>query len=198
MKKEKIIRSYKRRTKSGKIITVRQHRAKYDARDIVTGSLSKKSGEELANLKTNSLLPFEESDFLEWYEGSGSAGDKKVEKVLKNTLGDNTYNNLNDLAADTYTKKGGKDFLTKNIVPKYKYYQRQSQSIKQSIWRVIGDLRSGKMSSYSGMCYEPSVEEIKEYAKNVCKQEKDISIKIVKAEKSKGTPWRSIRINLKK
>ena len=41
MQKEKQVRSYKRRTKSGKIITVRSHTAKYEAADK-TGEISKR------------------------------------------------------------------------------------------------------------------------------------------------------------
>lgn len=43
MKKEKQIRSYKRRTKTGKIVTVKAHMAKYDAADK-TKEVSKKEG----------------------------------------------------------------------------------------------------------------------------------------------------------
>lgn len=49
MKKEKIIRSYKRKTKSGKVVTVKQHTAKYDAAEEMKKALAKKgAGSELA------------------------------------------------------------------------------------------------------------------------------------------------------
>ena len=44
MKKEKQVRSYKRRTKSGKIITVKAHTAKYEAADEKAKKSSKKEG----------------------------------------------------------------------------------------------------------------------------------------------------------
>ena len=44
MKKEKQIKSYTRRTKSGKTVTVRAHSAKYDAADDLVKSLLKKKG----------------------------------------------------------------------------------------------------------------------------------------------------------
>lgn len=52
MKKEKTIRTYQRRTKSGKVVTVKQHTAKYDAADRAKEMASKKgAGEELATKK---------------------------------------------------------------------------------------------------------------------------------------------------
>lgn len=56
MKKEKQVRSYKRRTKSGKIITVKAHTAKYDAADEKAKGTSKKegAGKELEERKKKS------------------------------------------------------------------------------------------------------------------------------------------------
>ena len=52
MKKEKAIRTYQRRTKSGKIVTVRQHTAKYDAAEALKEAAKKKgAGDELEALK---------------------------------------------------------------------------------------------------------------------------------------------------
>lgn len=52
MKKEKTIKTYQRRTKSGKVVTVKQHTAKYDAADKAKEMASKKgAGEELAAKK---------------------------------------------------------------------------------------------------------------------------------------------------
>lgn len=56
MKKEKTIKSYKRRTKTGKIVTVRQHTASYDASDKLKESLKKEgAGDELKRKKTSPL-----------------------------------------------------------------------------------------------------------------------------------------------
>lgn len=44
MKKEKTVKTYKRRTKTGKVVTVRQHTAKYDAADKAKKSTKKKKG----------------------------------------------------------------------------------------------------------------------------------------------------------
>ena len=52
MKKEKTIKTYQRRTKSGKVVTVKQHTAKYDAADKAKEMATKKgAGEELAAKK---------------------------------------------------------------------------------------------------------------------------------------------------
>lgn len=48
MKKEKTVRTYQRRTKSGKVVTVRQHTAKYDAAEKAKEAAKKKgAGNEL-------------------------------------------------------------------------------------------------------------------------------------------------------
>lgn len=198
MKKEKTIKAHTRKTKSGKTVNVRQHKASYEAaEDIVKDALRKKkgAGEELAsrmkkedkyevlgvdlseltdeqfkdfaegffawdekgkehvapttragfkrfcekwysgweekqnfkdgweeyrreNLSKEPSSPrssrasysmgFTKDEFKEWYEGTGSAADKRVEKILRKKLGKRGYERLNDEAADTY-KKGGAD-----------------------------------------------------------------------------------------
>ena len=125
MKKEKTVRTYQRRTKSGKIVTVRQHTAKYDAAERAKDSSKRKgAGEELEKVKTKKALQkadlfdgydFSEEDFNEWYEGTGSANDKKVAKALRKTLGRKAYNELSDLAADNYKKGGASSFFKKNV-----------------------------------------------------------------------------------
>lgn len=51
MKKEKTIRTYQRRTKTGKIVTVRQHTAKYDAAEALKKAAKYGAGDELEALK---------------------------------------------------------------------------------------------------------------------------------------------------
>lgn len=55
MRKEKTIRTYQRRTKSGKTDTVRSHKATYDAADLDVGVAVKKhgAGSEFENRKKN-------------------------------------------------------------------------------------------------------------------------------------------------
>ena len=125
MKKEKTVKTYQRRTKSGKIVTVRQHTSKYDAAERAKDSSKRKgAGEELEKVKTKKALQkadlfdgydFSEEDFNEWYEGTGSANDKKVAKALRKTLGRKAYDELSDLAADNYKKGGASSFFKKNV-----------------------------------------------------------------------------------
>lgn len=77
MKKEKQVRSYKRRTKSGKIITVKAHTAKYDAADEKAKGTSKKEGagkelEERKKKSTKLEIPLnkeEEKEVLDEVKG---------------------------------------------------------------------------------------------------------------------------------
>lgn len=78
MKKEKQVRSYKRRTKSGKIITVKAHTAKYEAADEKAKKSSKKegAGKELEERKKKPVqleIPFDKEE------------EKKVLEEVKET-----------------------------------------------------------------------------------------------------------------
>lgn len=175
MKKEKQVRSYKRRTKSGKTVTVKAHTAKYEAADKakevskregagkeleerkkkpvqleipfgkeeekkvlddVKESTKKESAKKPAEKKptkkvrpvgsgTNGPTPKRESgaktsdskpttsepaftaaEFKEWYNGTGSAADKKVAKALRAQLGRSGYRKLEDEAIDNYSSRG--------------------------------------------------------------------------------------------
>lgn len=122
MQKEKQVKSYQRRTKSGKVVSVKAHTAKYTAAEekAKESARSKKgSGEELEKLKEAKALSekdlgFSMEDFAEWYNGTGSEVDKRVEKVLKKHLGKDGYKELNNYAADNY-KRGGHKSMFKNL-----------------------------------------------------------------------------------
>lgn len=67
MKKEKQVRSYKRRTKSGKIVTVKAHTAKYDAAEERAKEASKRpgAGKELEERKKKPVqleVPFDKEE----------------------------------------------------------------------------------------------------------------------------------------
>ena len=88
MKKEKTIKAHTRKTKSGKTVNVRQHKASYEAaEDIVKDALRKKkgAGEELASRKKKEdeisdydSMGFTKEEFNDWYEGAGTPADRKV------------------------------------------------------------------------------------------------------------------------
>ena len=172
MKKEKTIRTYQRRTKSGKVVTVRQHTASYDAAEKLREMAKKKgAGKEFEDRKSKGMpdpsLPLEQyldelskrkkgseaedsadvskeakkgdekkttkkvrsvgsgtktsmkttsasasspaftaAEFKEWYRGTGSAADKKVEKALRAQLGRAGYRKFEDEAIDNYSSRG--------------------------------------------------------------------------------------------
>lgn len=94
MKKEKQVRSYKRRTKSGKTVTVKAHTAKYEAADEKAKEVSKKpgAGKELEERKKKPVqleLPFdkeEEKKVLDEVKGEEKKStSKKSEKSAEKT-----------------------------------------------------------------------------------------------------------------
>lgn len=66
MKQEKQVKSYTRRTKSGKTITVKAHTAKYEAADKKDASKKKGAGKEIEDLKGKKGVNILDSD--EWFE----------------------------------------------------------------------------------------------------------------------------------
>lgn len=57
--------------------------------------------------KSDSSAPaFTAAEFKEWYNGTGSAADKKVAKALRAQLGRAGYRKLEDEAIDNYTPRG--------------------------------------------------------------------------------------------
>lgn len=68
----------------------------------------KKSSKATSSAKTTkaSEPAFTAAEFKEWYRGTGSAADKKVEKALKKQLGREGYRKLEDEAIDNYSSRG--------------------------------------------------------------------------------------------
>lgn len=190
MKKEKKIRTYQRRTKSGKMVTVKAHTAKYDAAEKAK-ELAKKKGagdelEERKKKKTPQLeLPFDENsdkdvlnevkevekketkkstkadtpkkeaktktttktkatdsktsepaftaaEFKEWYQGTGSAADKKVAKALRAQLGRSGYKKLEDEAIDNYSARGHLSMFKRVSTPTTETSTKTSSKMKES------------------------------------------------------------------
>lgn len=92
MKKEKQVKSYKRRTKSGKTVTVKAHTAKYEAADEKAKEVSKKpgAGKELEERKKKPVqleIPFgkeEEKKVLDEVTKEDEKTQKKQLSRLKN------------------------------------------------------------------------------------------------------------------
>lgn len=122
VQKEKQVKSYTRKSKSGKQVQVKSYSAKYDsAEDMVKEALKQKkgAGKELLETKKNQKVEnipdydFSMDDFAHWYEGDGSKQDKAVEKSLRKILGKKNYEALNDYVADNYKKGGHKSAFKK-------------------------------------------------------------------------------------
>lgn len=123
MKKEKQIKSYTRRTKSGKTVTVRAHSAKYDAADDLVKSLLKKKGsgkefelavdtkgvDKLVNEMADSgrlTVPVSKEEFRAWYHEPDSVAGKAAGKKLRSVLGSKEYKKLDETASSGYSTKG--------------------------------------------------------------------------------------------
>lgn len=118
MKKEKQIKTHQRRTKGGKTVIVRAHKAKYDAAEELKKSLTKKkgAGDELESRRSkvedvSPDLGFTDAEYKEWYHWDQEGDPKnktalKVEKALIAKMGKRAYNKyFNDLS-DSYSARG--------------------------------------------------------------------------------------------
>ena len=146
MKKEKQVRTYQRKTKSGKLVTVKAHTAKYDAAEKAKEMLKKKgAGNELDELKKKKgvqlELPFDEEDL-----------EKKVEESVKETetpKKENKKHGGNKRENDAIKKHG----LTKSEV---KLLKENGYSIASGRWEDGG----GKVDP------KTALKDIKGYLKN--------------------------------
>lgn len=87
MKKEKTIRTYQRRTKTGKVVTVKQHTAKYDAAEALKEAAKKKgAGDELEKLKKKSVDKPTEEEVAEFEKLLDSFPEELDERERKMRL----------------------------------------------------------------------------------------------------------------
>lgn len=161
MKKEKTIRTYQRRTKSGKMVTVRQHTASYDAAEKAMEVAKRKgAGEELEAKKGKKLkeTPIVEqpkneelssSDFKEWYhfnewdtpKKSWPEAVRKVDAHLRKTLGKKAY--------DEYCSKIDEGYSKRGHLKSYKDFSASSNSSAAKSKSADVKISSGWMSSSS-------------------------------------------------
>lgn len=115
MKVEKKVRTYTRKSKTGKMVVVKAHTAKYEAAKEKPKKGSGKEIKELMGKKKTPIVekpepeleaPFTKDEFKEWYEGTGSVADKKVAKALRKQLGRSGYRKFEDEAIDNYSPRG--------------------------------------------------------------------------------------------
>ena len=118
MKKEKTVRTYQRRTKSGKMVTVREHKASYDAAEEARKAAAKKAGagSELSKkkaIKEENPLGFSEADYKEWYHwdmenDANNEAALRVEKALTKKMGKKAYNKYLEDMSNSYSARGHK------------------------------------------------------------------------------------------
>lgn len=118
MKKEKTVRTYQRRTKFGKMVTVHEHKASYDAAEEARKAAAKKSGagSELSKkkaVKEESPLGFSADDYKAWYhwdmeDDANNEAALRVEKALTKSMGKKAYNKYLEDMSNSYSARGHK------------------------------------------------------------------------------------------
>lgn len=118
MKKEKTVRTYQRRTKSGKMVTVHEHKASYDAAEEARKAAAKKAGagSELSKkkaVKEESPLGFSADDYKAWYhwdmeDDANNEAALRVEKALTKKMGKKAYNKYLEDMSNSYSARGHK------------------------------------------------------------------------------------------
>ena len=122
MKKEKTVKSYQRRTKSGKVITVRQHTAKYEASDKKEASRKDGAGTELGNKKFKILDKM-------WRDMVDGMSDS----ALYNSL--YTHDYLDSSLAEQYSDlKHFSDYIR---LPENKRTKRMSKTLRDDIKKIL-------------------------------------------------------------
>lgn len=113
MQKTKTVRAHKRKTKSGKTVTVKQHTAKYDAAEAARKAFLKDSraGSEYASIKDMPTHGISADDFKEWYhwdldDDPNNEAALRVKEALVKKLGKKGYQDYEDKMTDSYTRRG--------------------------------------------------------------------------------------------
>lgn len=132
MKKEKQVRSYKRRTKSGRTVTVKAHTAKYEAADEKAKEVSKKpgAGKELEERKKKPVqleLPFDKEE------------EKKVLDEVKGE--EKTSTSKKSKKSESSSKESKPSFTTKYYVGLGGY--TGSKNAKKAKYAVMVDADAG-------------------------------------------------------
>ena len=120
MKKEKTVKAYTRKTKSGKSVQVRQHTASYESADEMAKQALKNkkgAGDELKAAKKKIVeenpLGFSADDYKEWYHwdmenDANNEAALRVEKALTKKMGKKAYNKYFEDMTNSYSARGHK------------------------------------------------------------------------------------------
>ena len=100
MQKEKSVRTYQRKSKSGKIVTVRSYKAKYDAAEEARKEMAKRAGagDELKKKKSAAPvdLGFTADEFKIWANDLDEKEAKRIDKILVKKYGEKAVQKLAD------------------------------------------------------------------------------------------------------
>lgn len=128
MQKTKTVRAHKRKTATGKTVTVKQHTAKYDvAAEARKAFLAdSRAGSELQSLRERPTHGISADDYKEWYhwdteDDPNNPAALRVKESLIRKMGPEGYRAYEEKMTNSYSKKGHeKGFLglTKELKPK--------------------------------------------------------------------------------
>lgn len=100
MKKEKSVKTYQRKSKSGKVVTVRSYKAKYDAAEEARKEMAKRAGagDELKKKKSAAPadLGFTADEFKIWANDLDVEEAKRIDKILVKKYGEKAVQKLAD------------------------------------------------------------------------------------------------------
>lgn len=100
MKKEKSVRTYQRKSKNGKVVTVRSYKAKYDAAEEARKEMAKRAGagDELKKRKSAAPadLGFTADEFKIWANDLDVEEAKRIDKILVKKYGEKAVQKLAD------------------------------------------------------------------------------------------------------
>lgn len=147
MKKEKQVKSYQRRTKSGKVVTVKAHTAKYDAAEKAKEAAKKKgAGKELEDKFGKKKMPDPNLSMNEYLDElkKGNA-EKKIAEEVKAGSKKSSKDKVRPVGSGTNgpepkkkSETKGSDFTTKEINAAAKsMFERGKVGIGMKSWRDV-------------------------------------------------------------
>lgn len=100
MQKEKSVRTYQRKSKNGKVVTVHAYKAKYDVAEEARKEMAKRAGagDELKKKKSAALadLGFTADEFKIWANDLDAKEAKRIDKILVKKYGEKAVQKLAD------------------------------------------------------------------------------------------------------
>lgn len=151
MKKEKVIKAHTRRLKSGKVITVKTHKAKYDAADLAAQKDG--AGKELLEKKEkNSAVlneEFSDKDFKEWYKFNDwdlprkewPEVVRKVDDSIKASMSKSQYNKFCAKIDESWSPRGHSNAFIAYLLLYKQTGKTKSKPVKPKVNKEAIELR---------------------------------------------------------